>query len=65
MDLPDTDPFDRIYAHWAGQAMKSAEDHPSRERWDSIVLRLILSEDPQRVARYRNLEATGPGSLGE
>jgi hypothetical protein len=28
-------------------------------------LRLILSEDPERIVRYRNLEAAGPGTLGE
>ena len=65
MDAPDTDPFDRIYAHWAREAIGTREDPPSRERWDSIALRLILSEDPDRILRYRNLEATGPGTLGE
>ena len=64
MDAPETDPFDRIYAHWSGEAIATREDPPSRERWDSIVLRLILSEDPERVLRYRNLEATGSGTLG-
>jgi hypothetical protein len=28
------------------------------------VLRLLLSEDPDRVRRYRNIEAQGDGSLG-
>lgn len=60
----DTDPFDRIYIYWSQTAIKGRENPPSRERWDAIVLRLILSEDPDRVARYRNLEATGPDGLG-
>jgi hypothetical protein len=64
LDAPDTDPFDRIYAYWSREAMAAGEDPPSRERWDSIALRLILSEDPERVLRYRNLEATGSGTLG-
>lgn len=59
-----SDPFDRIYSLWAEQAMGQRKGIPSRERWDAIVLRLILSEDPDRVRRYRNLEATGPGTLG-
>jgi hypothetical protein len=60
----DGDPFDRIYAYWAEQAIGKRREPPSRERWDAIVLRLILSEDPDRVRRYRNLEAVGPGTLG-
>jgi len=28
------------------------------------MLRLVLSEDPDRVARYRDLEDTGPDGLG-
>lgn len=60
----NTDPFDRIYSHWSQTAIKGHENPPSRERWDSIVLRLILSEDPDRVARYHDLEAAGPDSLG-
>jgi hypothetical protein len=59
-----TDPFDRVYSYWAEQAIGQRKEPPSRERWDAIVLRLILSEDPDRMRRYRNLEATGPGSLG-
>jgi hypothetical protein len=58
------DPFDRIYSHWAEHAIGKRQEPPSRERWDAIVLRLISSEDPDRVRRYRNLEAQGPGTLG-
>jgi hypothetical protein len=65
LDVPDTDPFDRIYAYGARHAIDARDDPPSRERWDAIVLRLILSEDPDRIARYRNLEAIGPATLGE
>ena len=61
---PATDAFDRIYAHWAGEAAAKRMDPPSRERWDAIVLRLISSEDPDRVRRYSRPEATGPESLG-
>ena len=64
MSQPDTDPFDRLYARWAKQAERQRIDPPSRERWDAIVLRLILSEDPDRVRRYRSIEANGPDSLG-
>lgn len=58
------DPFDRLYSRWAGHATGERLDPPSRQRWDSIVLRLILSEDPDRVRRYRHIEAEGPDSLG-
>jgi hypothetical protein len=58
------DPFDRVYRHWAETAVKQHLDPPSRERWDKIVLRLILSEDPARVRRYRLLEDSGPEGLG-
>jgi hypothetical protein len=64
-DTDNTDPFDRIYSRYARQAMRAHFAPPSRERWDAIVLRLILSEDPDRGLRYRRLEDTGPGSLGE
>lgn len=60
----ETDPFDRVYAYWAGQATSKRLDPPSRERWDAIVLRLILSEDPDRKRRYSNIEDKGPESLG-
>jgi len=60
----EPDPFDRIYAHWAGEAVRKRLDPPSREKWDAIVLRLILSEDPDRVRRYRRLEAKGDETLG-
>ena len=58
------DPFDRLYLEWAKDAIKKRLDPPSRERWDAIVLRLILSEDPDRIKRYRWLESTFPESLG-
>jgi hypothetical protein len=58
------DPFDRLYSKWAGLALERRDDVPSRERWDSAVLFLLLSEDPDRVARYRRVEANGPESLG-
>jgi hypothetical protein len=62
---PDNpDPFDRVYAYWAEYAISRNLDPPSRERWDSIVLRLVLSEDPDRVRRYRWLESTAEGSVG-
>lgn len=61
---PTQDPFDKIYTHWAEQAVKRHLDPPTRERWDSIVLRLILSEDPARVRRYSRLEDSRPEGLG-
>lgn len=64
-DTPgEADPFDRIYEYWAGQALSAGLEPPSKERWDSIILRLVLSEDPDRIRRYRWLEATWEGSLG-
>jgi|FLYN01.1.fsa_nt_gi hypothetical protein len=60
----EADPFDRVYEYWAGQALSAGLEPPSKERWDSIVLRLVLSEDPDRIRRYRWLEATWEGSLG-
>jgi hypothetical protein len=60
----DSDPFDSIYAYWAGEAIRKRLDPPSREKWDAIVLRLILSEDPDRVRRYRRLDAKGDETLG-
>jgi hypothetical protein len=59
----EADPFDRLYLKWAEHAREKGAP-PSRERWDAIVLRLILSRDPARVARYRYLEAQGDESLG-
>ena len=61
---PVADPFDRLYFKWAEHARGKGTPPPSRERWDAIVLRLILSRDPARVARYRYLEAQGDESLG-
>jgi hypothetical protein len=58
------DPFDRVYGEWAEHALAKRLDPPSREVWDSIVLRLILSEDPDRVRRYRRLDAPGDWGLG-
>ncbi len=59
------DAFDRLYRRWAEHALGKRRDPPSREVWDSIVLRLLLSEDPVRVRSYRRIEAWGPESLGE
>ncbi len=58
------DPFDRVYMRGAEQAMRKQLDPPSRERWDEIVLRLISSEDPERVRLYRRIEAVGNDTLG-
>jgi len=58
------DPFDRIYLEWAKHALTKRANPPSRERWNLIVSRLILSEDPARVRRYKWLESTLPESLG-
>lgn len=61
--LPE-DPFDRLYERWAEHALRKHLDPPSRERWDEIVLRLISSEDPERVRLYRRIEAAGDDTLG-
>jgi hypothetical protein len=58
------DLFDRLYIKWATVALRKQMDSPSRERWDEIVLFLLMSKDPVRIARYRRLEAEGPDSLG-
>jgi hypothetical protein len=58
------DAFDRLYSEWAKSAIKQRLDPPSRERWDAIVLRLLLSEDPDRVRRYKWIESTLPDGLG-
>jgi len=58
------DLFDRLYIKWATFALDKRMDPPSRERWDEIVLFLLMSKDPIRVARYRRIEADGPESLG-
>ncbi len=64
MSQAEGDPFDRLYVRWAKHARHESENPPSRERWDAIVLRLILSEDPDRMRRYRQIEASGRESLG-
>src|SRR5215210_157413 len=61
-DSPDA--FDRLYRRWAEHAIGKRRDPPSREVWGSIVLRLLLSEDPVRVRSYRRIETEGPDSLG-
>lgn len=61
---PREDPFDRLYVRYAQQALRKHMDPPSRERWDEIVLRLISSEDPERVRLYRRIEAVGDDTLG-
>jgi hypothetical protein len=58
------DPFDRIYLKWASHALGQRLDPPGRAWWDRIVQRLVLSRDPDRIARYRNLEAIGDETLG-
>ncbi len=58
------DPFDRLYLRWAETTFSRGPDTPSRERWDEIVLRLISSQDPERVRLYRRIEAAGEDSLG-
>ena len=64
MSQEEVDPFDRLYMRWAKHARHESLDPPSRERWDIIILRLLLSEDPDRVRRYRHIEASGQDSLG-
>jgi hypothetical protein len=63
--MGEEDPFDRLYLSWAEHALNRRLDPPSRERWDSIVLRLLLSEDPDRVKRYKYIESTMQGGLGD
>jgi hypothetical protein len=58
------DLFDRLYMKWATIALDKQLDPPSRERWDEIVLFLLMSKDPDRVLRYRRIEADGPESVG-
>src|SRR3954469_9159593 len=58
------DLFDRLYMKWATIALDKHRDPPSRERWNEIVLFLLMSKDHARVARYRRIEADGPESLG-
>jgi len=58
------DLFDRLYMKWASEALNKRPGPPSRDRWDQIVLLLLTSKDPERMIRYRRLEASGPESLG-
>jgi hypothetical protein len=58
------DPFDRVYSKDANRAVDGNQNPPSRERWDEIVLFLLMSKDPQRVARYRIVESHASESLG-
>jgi len=58
------DVFDRLYMKWATVALDKRLDPPSRPRWDEIVLFLLMSKDPERMARYRRIEADGPDTLG-
>lgn len=62
--IASEDPFDRLYLRWAETAFNKRQEAPSRERWDEIVLRLISSQDPDRVRLYRRIETTGEDSLG-
>ena len=58
------DPFDLLYSRWAKQAQRERLAPPSRQRWDAIVLRLLVSEDPERIRRYHRIDVAGPDSLG-
>ena len=58
------DPFDRLYKTWAEQAFHERLEPPSRAMWDRIILLLISSNDPERIRRYRRIDAEGPDSLG-
>jgi hypothetical protein len=58
------DVFDSLYMKWATVALDKRLDPPSRPRWDEIVLFLLMSKDPVRIARYRRIEADGPDTLG-
>jgi hypothetical protein len=58
------DLFDRLYLKWATLALNKHSGPPSRERWDEIVLFLMMSKDPDRVSRYRRMEADNAESLG-
>ncbi len=60
----DQDPFDRLYSRWANHALDRRLDPPSRERWDATVLFLLSSEDPERMARYRDIGLGRGESLG-
>jgi hypothetical protein len=58
------DPFDRLYRRWAEYALDKNLEPPSREKWDYLVLRLLLARDPERQQRYRSIEKRGDGGLG-
>jgi hypothetical protein len=58
------DPFDRLYSRWANYALDKRLDPPSRERWDDTVLFLLMSQDPERVALYKDIARGHGESLG-
>lgn len=60
----EQDPFDRLYSRWASYALDKGLAPPSRERWDATVLFLLSSQDPERVARYRDVVLGRGDSLG-
>ena len=60
----EEDPFDRLYSRWANHALDNSLDPPSRERWDTIVLFLLSSQDPERMLRYRDIASGRGESLG-
>lgn len=60
----EQDAFDRLYSRWADNALDKRLDPPSRQRWDEAVLFLLLSEDPERVARYMDIGLGRGESLG-
>jgi hypothetical protein len=61
---PELDPFDKLYKHWGEHALAKNLDPPSREKWDFLILRLILSKDPDRIRRYKRIDAKDEWSLG-
>lgn len=61
---PEEDAFDRIYMRWARHALDKRLGVPDRGTWDGIILRLLSSQDPERVRMYRRIEMRGEDSLG-
>jgi hypothetical protein len=58
------DPFDKLYSKWAVYTLDKHRDPPSREKWDETIMFLLMSRDPNRQERYRDV-ASGKGeSLG-
>jgi len=63
-EAEDADPFDKLFKLWGEHGLSKNLDPPSRERWDFLILRLLLSKDPARVQRYRNVLSQADESLG-